>query len=343
MKNPFKAGSLYPFIFIVLTMGGLLSFAAVPHMTPASLSTGFRDRDRLISWYNHLRLYLGDRDFGNIVIGKKGWIFYMDFAMTTDYQRTDLFPKADLNFLRSNLDRLSEDLRSRGITLLLVIPPDKGTIYPQYMPDQIPVLGPISRLDQFLDFMQETGRTRIIDLRPVLSEASREDQVYFRTDSHWNDLGAYLGYVEIMRSLAKTDPRLTPHPPTDFRIEDTGMRTRDLPRILQLDELKEQTELLTPKFAAPSWKAGRRLPDKLGVRRVAITDSSLPALLVLNDSFYGSLAHFIELHFSRTTVVAYTFNPDIEWLAKESPDVVIIEMVERNLSLLQPLLSGFYR
>ncbi len=342
MKNAFSAGRLYSAGFIVLILGGLFSFAVVPGMSLSGLSTEFRERDRLIGWNTSLRMLLGDRDFGNNVVGKEGWIYWMDPGMTADYQRTDLFTPDALQALGNALEDLNRRLQDRGITLLVVIPPDKSTIYPQNMPDQIPVLGQVSRLDQFIAYMDKNGRTRILDLRPVLKEASRKDQVYFRTDSHWNSLGAYLGYVEIMKPLEKKDPRLSPLSLSDFKIVDAGMRLRDLPRMMKLNGLKEETYVLRPRVTAPA-VTGPPSPDPQGITRIENTDASLPALLVYHDSFYESLGPFLEPHFGR--VVTVPFSPgsnvwSLKWINKESPDIVIIEIVERNLQTLGYLLSG---
>ena len=334
MRPPYTPGKLYSLIFVILTLGGLLAFSGMPGISLTDMASKFREHDRLIAWSNSLQMHLGDRDLGNVVIGKDGWFFWMDEWAVQDYQRTDLLPETTLISLRDELDRLSEELDGRGITLLVVIPPDKGTIYPQYMPDQIPILGEPSRLDQFMEIMNATGKTRVIDLRPALQAASQREQVYYRTDSHWNDEGSYIGYVEIMKSLAETDPRLAPHPRSDFTLQDRGPLLRDLPRILMLNDVKEQTYALQSAFPVVPEPGRRVLPDKQGIRHYIYADDSLPSLLVYRDSFYNSLAPFIDPHFSEVTNIPYTIRPDywnLDWIEKVSPDVVIIQSVERYL------------
>ena len=38
----------------------------------------------------------------------------------------------------------------------------------------------------------------IVDLRPVFAEAAKSGPIYHATDSHWNEIGGYLGYCAML-------------------------------------------------------------------------------------------------------------------------------------------------
>ena len=128
-------------VFSVLVLALLISFVSAQKFNLSAISTNFRWRRDLINFYTSFRLNVGDRVYNDNVIGKSNWIFYTGDGSVVDYQNTDPLNKKKLSALQVGLDRLNMELSKNGITLLVVIPPNKSTIYSQYMPEQIPVIG----------------------------------------------------------------------------------------------------------------------------------------------------------------------------------------------------------
>jgi hypothetical protein len=319
----------------------LFSFAFVPKFDISSISTNFRWRRDLINFYVHFRLSARDRIYNNVIIGKNGWFFLSGDGSITDYQNIDPLNKKKLLNLQKNLDQLSMELKQKGITLLVVIPPNKTTIYSQDMPVQIPVIGSTSRLDQFVQHMKLNGRTSILDLRPVLLDASHSQQVYYRTDTHWNDLGAYYGYAATLNALSSDYPQIKPHGRSDFRYIYAGNSTHELPLLMGLSSYLEADWVMVPDFEVHLDESKIALPDGRYIRTVTNVEKQLPELLVFGDSFYGALAHFVEPHFSRVKTIPFTYEDGIwslDWIQHENPDVVIIEVVERYIDVTLPKL-----
>jgi hypothetical protein len=295
---------------------------------------------------------MGDHVFNTALVGKDGWIFFTAGKSIQDYQKTDLLDTERLDFLQSELSQLSVDLEKRGITLLVVIPPDKSTIYSQYMPDEISVIGGKSRLDQFIEQIRRGGETNIIDLRPALLAASQNQDVYFKVDTHWNDIGAYYGYHEILSFLANFDSRLTPHPLTDYEYTYRGdWINPDLPLVLGIPSLKEEQWMLVPKFQTQETQTMKlKLANDAYIFRTIGEDDSLPTLLAFHDSFYSayfSLSHLMEQHFRQITAISDMSDPEVwslDWVEHEDPDFVLIEIVERDFELaLSSLLASRHK
>ncbi len=333
---------IYSSVFSAVILILLISFSSSTKLSLFTISTDFRWRSDLINIYTSFRLNLGDRVFNKAVIGREGWIFYTGEMSIQDYQNTESIKPGKLTRLQKNLDRLNKDLEEKGITLLVIIPPNKSTIYPQHMPGQIPVIGNTSRLDQFLEYMKLNGDTFILDLRPALLEASQSQAVYYKTDTHWNDVGAYYGYVEIMSALVSDYPMLAPRPISDFKHTHASDSVRDLPQLMGLSNYTEENWILVPNFEIQLKKEENVLTDGLRyIRTVTNADKQLPELLVFGDSFYDSLAHFIEPHFGRVVTIPFTGEKGIwslDWIQREDPDIVIIEVVERYLEVTLPML-----
>jgi len=338
-----QVSRMYPSGFALLILMLLISFVSLSKIDLKTISTNFRWRKNLIDFYTSIRLNMGDKVYNNTVIGRNGWFFFTGEVSIPDYQNTALLRPGRLARLQRNLDQLNKDLRKKGITLLVVIPPNKSTIYSQNMPGQIPVIGNKSRLDQFLEYMKQNDDTFILDLRPPLFKASQAQNVYYKTDTHWNDLGAYYGYVETMDALASDYPLLAPHPISDFTYTDIGNSVRDLPLSMGLSNYTEENWVLLPNFEIQLEEERTALRDGRFIRTVTNADKKLPKLLVFGDSFYGSLAHFIEPHFSRVKFIPFTTVDGIwslDWVQQENPDIVIIEIVERSIDDTLPMLLG---
>lgn len=340
-SSNFLGEEAYSSVFSVLILVMLILFISKPGMSLTSVSTDFRWRSSLIGLYSSFRFKIGDRVYNTALVGKDSWIFYTGSNSVQDYQKTDGLGKNTLTVLVGKLSQLSQKLKGEGKILLIVIPPNKSTIYPQYMPDEIPVLGEKSRLDQFVEQAKLNNAINVIDLRPILLNASQMQDVYFKVDTHWNDVGAYYGYREILSFLSRYDSQLAPHPLSDYEYVRQGdLINPDLPLVLGIPPINEEYWTLVPKFPAQRTHVlNIRLLDGGYISHVTGEDSGLPRLLVFHDSFYSaraSLSHFMEPHFSEITGILFTQDPKIwslDWIRQANPDIVIIEIVERNFDV----------
>ncbi len=84
------------------------------------------------------------------------------------------------------------NLIKNGIVYFVVIAPNKHSIYPEYLPEDLrPTNNPL-RIDQLLAALKERNITNIIDSRSLLKSAKKEQQLYYKTDTHWNSVAGYL-------------------------------------------------------------------------------------------------------------------------------------------------------
>ncbi len=336
--------AIYSVTFVVVVGALLASFLSVPGLSLSGLASNFRWRPELIQFFTALRWNMGDRLYNQSIRGSDGWLMYSGELSIQDYQNTEPLARSDLKRLQGQLDALDAYLHSQGRTLLVVIAPNKNTIYGRYLPSGIPVLGRKSRLDQFDAFMEAHGKTQVLDLRSALIAASKSEQVYYKTDTHWNDAGAYVAYVQILKALSASYPALQPHPRTDFK-EVYGARVMGLPQIMGLPQLKERSMQLSPRFRVQGETSYIPLPDGRNVAFVTNQAPVLPSLLIYHDSFYDiGLRKFIEFSFSRVVAVPNTSTPGIwstDWVRSQPSDIVVIEVTERYLNRLFVLMNTF--
>ena len=320
-------------LFIILYMGTLLATCFAwqkSHFT----DIGFPNRGLIAGKYLSIRREIfRERVFDKTLIGKERWLIYTDEGSIDDYQHINAFSPADLQRLQQDLDTLNEALSQKGIKLLVVIPPNKNTIYPEYVPDEIPVVAAPSRYDQLVDYMQQHGKTQILDLRPALLEARKTRVVYLSKDTHWNDHGAFVGYQQILLALKSDFPILEPHPLSDFEQTTRAGVVLDLAQIIAAPDLVTDDIVLSPLYASNT----TYVQTKYGYRRLTIStnpNTSLPKAVIYHDSFFNRLIPLLGDNFQKAVFIPSNSPPEIwnfSWVDSQKPDIVILEFTERYI------------
>jgi hypothetical protein len=254
--------------------------------------------------------------------GERRWLFY-DAGVARDGMGLDSvrglapYTPSALARVMAEVRHVDALVRARGAKLVIVICPDKQTVYPEYLPaSRRPAPGAVSRLEQF---WRAAGRLRgvsILDLRPMLHEAKTQQQLYYPSDTHWNPRGVILSYQATMHALAALDPTYT-------AVTDDQIRWLPLP-----DRVGDLTTLM----GVPLIGGDRDCqPDLAGSALQAV--SKRGKLLLVFDSFFASTKTFLELHFEQVARIHRTLPARTvvtgALLDAEKPDVVILESVER--------------
>jgi hypothetical protein len=283
-------------------------------------------------------LGIGDALNGNVIVGKDGWLFLRpdgDHDLIA-FRGLNPLSESELDAWQNLLEKRQAFLNSLGIPFLVVIPPDKQTIYPEYLPDAYKVVRNESRLDQLLNRLKAThSSVQIVDLRPALLAAKGPERLYHKTDTHWNDFGAFVGYTQIIQRAQQLLPNshIVPQTRDDFVISPPSKEVGDLARMMDTpDEFPEEGQ---------SWlrKKPFRIPPTLADRnKIAYMDNADPArpnLMIYRDSFSIALVPMLGPNFNRV-VWAFQYELDPNTIRQEKPNLVIDEFLERNLYIAPP-------
>ncbi|MGD0768017.1 MAG: hypothetical protein ABSB42_07460 [Tepidisphaeraceae bacterium] len=280
---------------------------------------------------------LRDEMDGNVVIGKDGWLFLRPEGDENFIAYRGLNPLSDeqLDAWQNLLEKRNAWLAARGIPYLVVVPPDKQTIYPERLPPELTPVRPESRLDQLVNRLRQShSPIHFLDLRPALLAAKPYGLLYHRTDTHWNDSGAFVGYREIIHAVKDLLPQwnIVPQTLEDFTVGSPGAEVGDLARMMDMpDQYPDQGfPLIRKKF----YPVDPALSD---THRVVTIDNhdpkvklNLPRLVFYRDSFGIGLVPMLGPHFSRI-VYAFQYTMDPALIQLQKPDLVIDEFLERNL------------
>jgi hypothetical protein len=303
---------------------------------PEQFDAYFRDnfgwRDRLIRWHNLFKFrYLRQSPVANVVVGRDGWLFYAGTGDGVDFRdfagRWPLQP-GDLDVWLRHLDHRVQEYAQLGARYLVVIAPNKQSMYPEHVPPQYGPHAP-GLLEKFLRRLRSYPRVEVLDLEPAL-RPHRDGPIYFRGDSHWNHKGAFHAARAITDRLRHSLPALGVLREEDYVLHSGPYPTGDLVNMLALG--------IT--VADETYEYRRRTPGARNIRnehlhRVWVQpERPLPKAVLLGDSYGGVIAPILADAFSRLHYYMSSHaGVDPSLVREERPDVVILLNVERYLPL----------
>ncbi|MCL2111210.1 MAG: hypothetical protein FWH32_02945 [Clostridiales bacterium] len=121
-----------------------------------------------------------------------------------------------------NIKAASDYFKSKDIPFLFITIPDKEQVHSGLYPDSF-VKRPLeSRLEQQVDWMLANTDVDAYDMTKALREkaVASDSMLWYETkdNAHWNYMGAWHGYLEIMERLRAYDPNLRVLDLDDFDI-----------------------------------------------------------------------------------------------------------------------------
>jgi len=143
-----------------------------------------------------------------VAIGTEGWLFYR--RSLDQHNLPSLSEKEITDWVIVMKERASW-INSQDAHFLFVIVPDKATVYPEHLPENLTVSEQSFR-KQIVEGLKENSDVDVLDLTDSLIRDKQEGLLYDLTDTHWNDRGAFLGASLIIKRLQKTFPEITTTP-----------------------------------------------------------------------------------------------------------------------------------
>lgn len=271
----------------------------------------------------------------NVYKGFDNWNFYVYRDSMQNYHNLKLFSQKSLLRAAEDINKIHAICQRKGKKIYIVVVPEKHKVYGQYYP-AAPKIRPDdqSRARQFEKFLKTHTSVPVIYLLDVLLKNKNIGLLYWKNDSHWNEMGAYLGYLEIMAYIQKDFPQLQPYkihkiapaPPTkigDLFLLSNGCCPTEPTVLYPL-----------PSFDKNYTAKGDPIERVLGFSQLINPNGKLN-VLILRDSFAISLLPYIgnTFHSVKTLWKGYELPPNYLNTFHEA-DIVIFECVERLLPIM---------
>lgn len=248
-----------------------------------------------------------------VLAGKDNWLFYKsenDGQPIWDYMGINHFTEEELKATAENLIETENYFKNElGIPFYIIAVPNKELVYEEKMPDTIIRLNPISRGRQLADYLQANTELPYLYLDHALSEAKKDYQVYFTTDTHWNYIGAYAGLQAFFQEFYGNG---APLQSASFSVGVTDF-AGDL---AQLADLEKRYSIDTIYVL-----------DESSVDPAQYRDESL---LIIGDSFSERLSEIANFYY-RDVHQIHIKDFQMEMVEEYNADTVIWESTERYI------------
>ena len=159
----------------------------------------FALRKYMIVLYNTMHMALNDKNDRAIYDKKTGFLYLYDGDV--------LVPSIDeLDKSFNALRKFDDWCKKHGIKLYTLIVPDKNMVY---RIDKIPNHPTKKKHDEFMDYVAETAKdiSVVYPYREMIA-GGKENFMFFQTEHHWTDDGAFIGYKALMKEIQKDYPDL---------------------------------------------------------------------------------------------------------------------------------------
>lgn len=341
-------------MIMTLTAVPIINIIAAPNKAAINMKEKafLYNMDFMSRWAASLLYPLGiSTDPEQVIIGKDGWLYLGDKHGQTLSEDRRVATEEDLAIGKKiGVATKAWDyfLAEKGVKVFrIMIGPNKGSIYPEHMPLWAkPILSnPTDAL------LSETGSKLFIDLRVPLLVAKKihREALYFKTDTHWNDLGAGIAFQAFAKQVEKAAPELQWPSEKTYELTKTVPRDGgDLARFLRLTaNLSDEQQIINsaslPVETTLVDFATKQVISKGGNPSIEAPQKTLlvksegainnKRVLWLRDSFGYAMSPLMAATFSEVLQLhwAYAIGGNFAQLVDEfKPDYVFITVVERE-------------
>lgn len=309
----------------------------------------FNQRKLFIDVNSRLNLFLNRKlKSETAMAGRDGWMYTKRWGSVEMFQNKYLYNYEDLRKIKNKLERISLWAKKHGMKFYVFLVPDKERIYPEFYPDGFKKINPAAKIEQVEEYMRAKSFVPVIYPEESLMAAKKDHILYYKTGTHWNHWGAYIGYLDLFRRIKKDFPSLKIMQESDFNIVPKVSADVDIASALGIDAYKvlPEKELTYDEFEVkePTAEGTHTFVNK--EKRIETFDyvSSNPAnklkAVFYADSQFLRMNWYAAESFSRMLNIysGYGRDYDLPYMAETiidyKPDILVIETGERFLSRL---------
>lgn len=278
--------------------------------------------------------------------GIESWLYIDDAKNLFDYAGKNPLSRFEIEAWKTDYEKKRAWLGAKGIKYVLIVAPNKQTVYPEYVMQDWQQYQRPGRLAQLCAAFPEIAKRELFTLGDSLKKVKSGGQVFHKTDTHWTPYGAYHAYLSVAAKIERFFPGEVFR--RDFHFTAPQVRVcepkekqycGDLAKmLLDFEPITEHLKMLKAyrrcAIATPfTYSLSDLSRDTMGhptlVRRCP--EKRLTAL-VFRDSFFSLLEPFLSENFKEVVYVwkRYDQKNVEEILNYFTPDIVIEERVERS-------------
>lgn len=217
-----------------------------------------------------------------------------------------------------------------------MVAPEKINIYSEHFPDFDPKRHTVQKLNQLENYLKENSDLKIfVNPTERMLANKGKNVLFYKQDTHWNDLGAFVGYSCVMDYISRDFPEIPVLSFKDFNIVEKTNQKANISAMIGIDTTWKTGPHLEFKQQAQSFQISKYKNSEDEYSEVVIKkhmNQNLPKILVFHDSFGTFLMPYLSESFSRSVYV-FTSYIDESIVTKEKPDIVLYELTEGRMNL----------
>jgi hypothetical protein len=277
--------------------------------------------------------------------GKDGWLFLIGGtnAIGELYDRgAALLPDAKVREWVGLIEARARRLERLGIQYVHISVPEKLTIYDNKLRDPIVdwTLSPAMRLRGMLQ-ASKYGHVWL-DLIDPLRAARDQQELYYKTDTHWRAEGCFVAYKLLCEKIGLApDPTLLGRPYTDPQSAlDLGMKME--PPITERvkfynfarHSVRSYSNVIAKYLDTVTENALVHIGSHVRYRNTAATAAN--KILIFGDSYSSQRTDALTGMLAETARdVEFVWSSNLDWayIKRARPDVVVYELAERFMTI----------
>ncbi len=278
-------------------------------------------RNSLISINNHIYYDIFNQSAeDDVIVGSNGWLYYSQTL--DDYLGRNVLSDKEIDCIVKVLALQQEYVESYGGQYVFTITPNKNTIYPENMPSRYvkeTTENNLSKLEKAL----ANSSVNYCNIKEALS--STDGILYHKKDTHWNNHGALVAYNTLL------DFANVPHDDYyNVSFQSSKSWVGDLDNMLFPNTTNTDYQIDYDIDFNYTYTSRLRTDNLDDINISTANENGSGSLLMFRDSFGRALLPFMAEAFN-TAEFSRTFPYD---LSKTSADLVVEELVERNIDTL---------
>ncbi|MBR4579743.1 MAG: hypothetical protein IKO32_00735 [Lachnospiraceae bacterium] len=262
---------------------------------------------------------------GQTLYGRDYWLFLNDGKNLAYYTGENILSNGDMAAYLQRMEVLNALCAQKGIALGFLICPDKNQVYTEYMPS-IPRVNTYTRVHRFTDYVKAADPGLHLSY-PLyeLANAKGVGQPYYKYDTHWNSLGAFIGLQSLYANMGLPSTGLDGVGIT----EKSGTFVAGLSMLGNIDISSYPPDKDYSIYYRPDVTVTYRSGAVNDAIYVSTTDNPNGLKLALvGDSFREWMVPFVEKDFSQSTIFHRGSTANASAQIRDC-NVLIVECVER--------------
>lgn len=307
------------------------------------LADNFSFRTPFIQLYKDIKLtvlHVAPSDNDESVIIGSDQRFFIASEEKKLYEREQILSDTQLDSFQAEWKIRKTYFKKRGIKSFFMIAPSALEVYAHNLPFNVQKLAPNNLSMQLQKRLNKKDPNFVLYPLKYLKDKSENENLYFKLDNHWNQLGAYYATNELLKVIKKQIKKtnFTFMKQVKLTVEEkkggylaTLIGKPNYTENVPIISFTKQTSREIEKFGFPV-TAGFPYPANYERHFINPSSNNKQRVLIIRDSFGDDCVPFIAEAFSETLFIfdgwKYGFNKEI--IEQYKPDIIIYIMYEAH-------------